>query len=289
MIVVGVDGSAGSAAALKWAVEDARAKAWAIRAVMCWGFISQHHAPDEPIEFDPNYDEAEAAEALESLIVDAVGRPDVEIERRVVLDLAAPGLLRASADADLLVLGARGIGGFQALLLGSTSDQCLHHSPIPVVVVRARHDAAQPDGGRVVVGIDGSEGSMRALDWAVEHATAHQLDVDILQTWNVPAVALPYIESCSPIEEAAGASVEDAVARVERAGLHGRVSGHVACGSAGSVLLHAAEDAGLVVVGSRGLTKFKELLLGSVSHRLATHARCPVAVIPPAERSGIHS
>lgn len=285
-IVVGIDGSPSAAAALAWAVEDARARSWALRAVMCWDYLAQHHVPDTPIAFDPEYDEAAAAAALEAFVGDAAGQPDVPIERRVVLDLAARGLLESAADADLLVLGARGVGGFEALLLGSTSDQCLRHSPVPVVIVRPGPPANAPDeAAKVVVGFDGSDGSMRALDWAIEHALARTLHLEVLRSWDVPTSVVPFIESCEPIERLAQESVREAVARCEAAGLAGRVRGRVICSDAGSAMIDASRSAGLVVVGSRGRSTFKGLLLGSVSHRLASHASGPIAVIPAGVRT----
>ena len=64
----------------------------------------------------------------------------VEIDRAVVEGAAAPTLIEAAAGSDLLVLGSRGHGGFAGLLLGSVTQQCAHHAPCPLVIVRAHKD-----------------------------------------------------------------------------------------------------------------------------------------------------
>ena len=134
-IVVGVDGSEPSAEALRWAVREADARDAQVVAVLAWGLFDQYHADGEP-RFDPAYDEAAADAALAAYVDRALGaeRPG-EVVRRPVCDRPAPGLLAAAAGADLLVVGARELGGFRGLLLGSVSQQCAQHAACPVVVV----------------------------------------------------------------------------------------------------------------------------------------------------------
>ncbi|MEO8698253.1 MAG: universal stress protein, partial [Acidimicrobiales bacterium] len=107
------------------------------------------------------------------------------IESRVVLDLAARALLDASARADVLVVGARGRGGFRGLLLGSVSQQCLHHATCPVTIVReGLHDFGQAIA-RIVVGIDGSPTARRAFEWAVDTGRIHQSSVEVVHAWGL--------------------------------------------------------------------------------------------------------
>ena len=88
------------------------------------------------------YGEPQAREALEARVAAVVGDdPAITIEYRTMNDLPAAGLIDAAAGADLVVVGARGLGGFRGLLLGSVSQQVLHHAPCPAVVVR------QPEAG----------------------------------------------------------------------------------------------------------------------------------------------
>ena len=131
-IVVGVDGSEGGKAALAWAIEEARIRGARLRALLAWSYL------DQPVtDFDPQFGEENARERLEEVIAEVTSGADsgVEIERVVVCDLAARALLEATAGADLVVVGSRGMGGFKGLLLGSVSQQIAHHATCPVVII----------------------------------------------------------------------------------------------------------------------------------------------------------
>lgn len=146
-IVVGVDGSAESKEALTWALAEGRLRRCPVHVVHVWTYEPGGGigiAPPPVSAFEVLREAAE--ETLEALVAEVAGEsPTVEIERAVVEGEAAPVLIDASADADLLVLGARGRGGFAALLLGSVGDQCARHARCPVVIVRgaAKDDSPQ--------------------------------------------------------------------------------------------------------------------------------------------------
>lgn len=131
VVVVGVDGSDGARRALQWAAEEARLRGARLRAVHVWSYLDQAGEA-----FDPTYGEDDARQFLDEVVAgigdDAGG---LDIERTAVCDLPARGLLDAAGDADLLVVGARGMGGFRGLLLGSVSQQVAQHAPCPVVIV----------------------------------------------------------------------------------------------------------------------------------------------------------
>lgn len=150
-IVVGVDGSASSRAALRFALEEAQLRGATLVAVSAWRLpLSEVPGPfllELPPTPMPALDELQAdlgsrVEAtLDAALRDTAGaEPAVRIERVVVEDAAAHALIDAARGADMLVVGSRGHGGFPGLLLGSVSGQCVHHAPCPVVVVRAPHD-----------------------------------------------------------------------------------------------------------------------------------------------------
>lgn len=135
-IVVGIDGSEASDAALGWALDQARRTGDDVQVVHVW------HYPEiaelltaNPFELQHDELQAEAAEQLRRA-VDRVGvPPDVRIDPVLAMGRAAEVLLRSAADAELLVVGSRGRGGFAGLLLGSVSHHCVQHAPCPVVVV----------------------------------------------------------------------------------------------------------------------------------------------------------
>jgi len=135
-IVVGVDGSPASRRALAWAIDEARLRDDEVVAVHAWTFPVAL-APGGAFAMTPNVDfRADAVEFLEMAIRDVTGGAnDVTIKRQVVQGGAAPALLKASEDADMLVIGSRGLGGFGGLMLGSVGQQCAHHAPCPVVII----------------------------------------------------------------------------------------------------------------------------------------------------------
>jgi nucleotide-binding universal stress UspA family protein len=141
-ILVGVDGSDESKTALRWAVEEARLRRTALRAVYAWSppyvaatGLAIPLGTVEEIQRD-------AEELLEAAFAE-VGTEGVEVERAAVRGGASRVLVEAAWGADLLVVGSRGYGGFKGLLLGSVSQQCAQHATCPVVIVRGRDRVRQ--------------------------------------------------------------------------------------------------------------------------------------------------
>jgi nucleotide-binding universal stress UspA family protein len=151
-VVVGVDGSAGAKVALRWALGEARLRNSPLRAVHAlpfgdsveaypyWGgWISSYTSLG--VDLNDLYRAAE--DLLERAIVDVATEAEgVEIERQVIQGPAADVLVQAASPRDLLVVGSRGHGGFTGLLLGSVSQQCVHHAQCPVVVVHTPKSTA---------------------------------------------------------------------------------------------------------------------------------------------------
>lgn len=136
-IVVGVDETPESTAALLRAADEAVARNARLTAVMAWDYLSQHHA-DPDARFDPHYSEADARAALDRMIDLALGaEPQVPVERRVVCDLPAPALIEAACDADLLVVGCHERRGLRRALAGSVSTSCRRHQPCPMLIVHS--------------------------------------------------------------------------------------------------------------------------------------------------------
>jgi nucleotide-binding universal stress UspA family protein len=147
VIVVGVDHSAGSREALRFALEEARLRQAKLRVVHAWqfGYIGAPGIEGSLPAIGSEVGEARsvAETALDATLQDvAADTSDVEIERRVDQGAPAAVLVAESRGADLLVVGSRGHGGFAQLVLGSVSQQCAHHAECPVVIVRAAVPAA---------------------------------------------------------------------------------------------------------------------------------------------------
>ncbi|MGW3043985.1 universal stress protein [Kitasatospora sp. NPDC001159] len=138
-IVVGVDGSPSSIDALRWAVDQARARGAVVEAVTAWQYPV---ATGWTVPITADEDLADIAhKVLDDAIAEATDaeRPG-EIQARVVEGGAVPCLLDAAHGADLLVVGSRGHGGFTGALLGSVSQHCVQHAKCPVVIVRHPSD-----------------------------------------------------------------------------------------------------------------------------------------------------
>ena len=151
-IVVGVDGSEPSRDALRWAIEEARLRGSTLLAVHAW------QAPVVPADIAPvpmhvpAYDVAELEPRLEQgartivdrVVEDVAGKhAGVEVRTEVVQGAPATVLIDAARDAELVVIGSRGRGGFSGLLLGSVSHQVAQHALCPVVI--CRHIEKTPD------------------------------------------------------------------------------------------------------------------------------------------------
>jgi nucleotide-binding universal stress UspA family protein len=138
---------------------------------------------------------------------------------------------------------------------------------------------------RIVVGIDGSEGSELALEWAVDEARRRHAILDAVTAWQPPYVSGYPVTTGTfdprRLEEGAREILDHAVDSVDARGLPEPIGRFVNLGSAATTLIEAAKGADLLVVGTRGRGGFTGLLLGSVSQQVAHHAPCPVVIVPP--------
>jgi len=136
-IVVGIDGSEGSIRALRFAIDEARARNTQVKAVSVWSLpVIAYDAGWAVGGLDPVEYEQAARGGLESALQEAnAGASGIEVEQVVVQGQAADVLCEQARGADLLVVGSRGLGGFRGLLLGSVGQQCAQHAPCPVAVV----------------------------------------------------------------------------------------------------------------------------------------------------------
>jgi nucleotide-binding universal stress UspA family protein len=152
VVVVGVDGSAAARQALRFAAEEASLRGAALRVVNAWLAPSFEGVPVPmvagfPIEYGRPFEEvvadarAASAALIEREVAEVLGpEPGMEVEQVALEGRAAAVLVEASRDVELLVVGARGLGGFKELLLGSVSHQCAQHAACPVVIVRAARE-----------------------------------------------------------------------------------------------------------------------------------------------------
>ncbi|MGZ4352676.1 MAG: universal stress protein [Gaiellaceae bacterium] len=137
-IVVGIDGSAGSVKALEFALAEARLRGATVKAVEVWHVPASVYSGGglAPVVTDPEQFAGFAQERLDEVLkATAADAEGVEIERVVREGQPAEVLVEEAENAELLVVGSRGLGGFRGLLLGSVGQQCAHHARCPVVIV----------------------------------------------------------------------------------------------------------------------------------------------------------
>jgi nucleotide-binding universal stress UspA family protein len=131
-VVVGVDGSEANRLALRRAALEAAAHGARLEIVHAWSFLDQPGP-----EFDPHYGEPVVRERVTRFVDETLGAaPGVEVDVRIVNDHPSAALVEASAGALTVVVGARGLGGFRGMVLGSVSQHVVHHAACAVLVVR---------------------------------------------------------------------------------------------------------------------------------------------------------
>lgn len=289
-ILVGVDSSEGSRRALAWACEDAAARGASVEAVTVWRGADD---PDMSLEIRSlpsiGRHDAALAEKAQRLVEQAVSEASsahlgVPIELLVLEGDPAETLCRRAEGADLLVVGARGHSSFPGLLLGSVASKCVHHSPRSVVIVpKAEVPSAEPSrkaSGRVVVGVDRSEGSLKALRWAMAEARARGWALEAVSVWTKTSgrATGSYLPD-QVIEEKTRVGLETAIEKEASEAVSVKPAALVVEGDPAERLCEMAANADLLVVGSRGHGTLAGLLLGSASDKCVRHSPCPVAVI----------
>jgi nucleotide-binding universal stress UspA family protein len=209
--------------------------------------------------------------------------PHLDVSAHVALGNAHEVLPECAEGAHLLVVGSRGRGSVASLLLGSVSVDVSAHAPCPVVVVRPENDRARfgPFVGRVVVGVDGSDASMAALDFAFELASTELKPLAVVHAWGAAGVyhdLMSYEVRLETAEEHE-LQVAESIAGYSEKYPDVMVTQHQAEEDPSRTLVTASEDADTLVVGSRGRGDARAVVFGSVSRYVVEHAHCPVIVV----------
>ena len=284
-IVIGIDGSDESKVALGWGADEAMTRGVAAIAVNAWRFPTAGYFGGLTLP-DPHESEGYAKRMVDDFVsAERVRRPGLVISGQTCEGHPVRNLIDLSADASLVVVGARGSGGFIHAVLGSVSSALLLHSHCPVAIVRSSDDSSsRASTGTIVVGVDDSDHAGEALDWAIGEARARGARLRIVGVWTYPLVyggpegAIPpmgFQDMSGEMEtmlKALVAERSEAVGDLD-------VTTVVHEGACAPILLDEAERADLLVVGSRGRGGFKGLLLGSVSRHCAYHSPCPVIIV----------
>lgn len=282
-IVVGVDGSPEAQDALKWAANEASSMHRPLCIVhgFIWPLMGVALGPPAGGPSEAGF-QAEAERVLADAEQHARSTaPHIEVTSQLVTGAPTQVLLDQARDAELVVLGHRGLGGFVGLLVGSVGVEVAAHAPCPVVIVQPRGaDSPRPLTGRVVVGVDGSDLSTVAISFAFQAAMRRGAGVTAVHAWDAPGSVDPSLTTAvDKIEEVERRLLVESLQAERQRYPDVDVQSKLVNAHPGHALVAESAEAELVVVGSRGRGGFKGMLLGSVSQAVVQHADCPVAVV----------
>lgn len=286
-VVVGVDGSESASMAVVWAARSAAALSLPLHIVTVVHIPAFYYS--EPYLAESFKEELQntAKARLDSAAV--LARECVEAGLDVTTaqhdGRVAATLIELSKQAHTMVLGSRGHGELTGLLIGSATSAVVGHADCPVVVVRGRTlDGRPPTEGPIVVGVDGSEASETAVEVAFAQASALRTTVIAVHVWSDVSVqpslgATPADPMWSSVQTGEEIVLAERLAGFEERYPEVVVERVVARDRPVRVLSEFAEQAQLLVVGSRGRGGFTGMLLGSTSTALLHTADCPVLIV----------
>ncbi|MFJ5811962.1 universal stress protein [Streptomyces sp. NPDC093093] len=301
-VVVGLDGSPASLAAAEWAAHEARLRRLPLKllhAVEYWappyGYASLA-GPSAPALASTEYwGERIPREALKQL---TERHPGLDISTEQLDGQPLTVLAGAAQEAEVLVLGSRGLGAMTGFLVGSVSQAVLAHAERPVVVVRtgpwvesaylSAHDGSGPQEGAyrpVVLGLDLSRPCDELLGYAFDAAAARRAPLRVVHGWSMPPAytfdpALIAPEIRDGMAAGTATALEDALRPWRSKYPEVQVEEESSVGPAAGHLVEASASASLVVVGRRIRRSAIGTHLSPVAHSVLHHSAAPVAVVP---------
>ncbi len=294
-VVAGLDGSRESRAAVEWAAREAKLRGLPLKIVHVWEPVPapMAQAPLLGAETRQHWTERVPREAAEGI---RLRHPGVEVTTEQLTGGAADTLTKAAEDAELLVLGSRGLSGVGGFLVGSVGLSVVAHAERPVVLVRAGEQATdehEPDPTGipsaatpyrpVLLGLDAGSPDDTVIEFAFEAAARRETGLRAVFGWNLPPYYV-YGLSADPL-------LHDEIARQQAAALtealrpwrqkypNVEVTEEAPSGSPANRLVDAAREACLVVVGRRIRRSPLGPHTGPVTHAVLHHATAPVAVV----------
>lgn len=294
-VVAGLDGSPESRAATEWAAREAKLRGLPLKIVHVWEPVPapMAQAPLLGAETQQHWSERIPREAAEGL---RLRHPGVEVSVDQLTGGATEALAKAAEDAELLVLGSRGLSGLGGFLVGSVGLAVVAHAERPVVLVRAGEQAADeheadpvgiPSAATryrpVVLGLDPAGADDSVIGFAFEAAARRSAVLRVVHAWNLPPY---YVYGLS-----ADLQLHDEIARQQSAALAEalrpwrqkypsvEVTEESRSGSAATFLVDVSSGASLVVVGRRVRRSPLGAHIGPVTHAVLHHAAAPVAVV----------
>ncbi len=276
-VVVGIDTSTSSLAALDWAADYAKSTHAPVHLVH--GF--SHDRPD--LVFNMGAEPTQLYAAGERVLTRGRNRVLLK-DMRIDVTTSHPdgypaaALVRASTHARLVVLGSHGDSMLHISSLGETAHQVAAHAKCPVAVIRKESDTAY---GRITAGVDRSALSRKALAWAFAEAERTKADLHVVHVWQPDDAKDPGLGSADwqSYMATARSQIEASVAGQQEQHPSVKVLTELVDGNPTRELVNKSHESDLVVVGARGIGGFEGLSLGRVAVDLLSHASSPVLVM----------
>ncbi len=281
-VVVGVDGSESALRAVRWAADEAARRGTSLRLVTAFGWtddviVGRHGQGAQYRDILLDHSRRALAAALQTA---RERQPELTVSDELRIGSPIGTLADEARQAQLLVVGDRGLTRVEGLIVGSVAVAMAVHAACPVVVVRGPEP--RYSAGPVVVGVDSTSVSEAAVAFAFQAAADRSAPLIAVHTWwdtlldQAPAVLFrdedQAYETALLVERLAGWSKKFPEVELARVVVRDRAVHR---------LVELSGQAQLVVVGSRGYGELVGLLLGSVSNALMHKADCPVAIVRP--------
>ena len=282
-ILVAIDGSAESDAAVRWAAHEAAMRHAPITLLhVVVPVVTSWPVRSLQAEFN-EWQEDNARQVIEdaekTLRADVGAAAVSDLHSQIEHAHVVPALVSASKDAEMVVVGSRGLGAVGRAVLGSTSGGLVRHAHCPVAVIHADEAQAPDRTSPVLLGIDGTPASEAATALAFEEASRRKVDLVALHAWSdvgvFPVVGMNWQEYEDEGHEVLGERL--AGWQEQYPDVH--VRRRIVCDRPARWLIDESQQAQLVIVGSHGRGGFPGMLLGSVSTAVAEAAKVPVIVV----------
>jgi len=291
-ISIGVDRSDLAENALAWTLNLAADTNASVEVIATWRMplICQLPGPIKGLP-TPHYMAQETAKTLDSIVNEITNRigSAVAVEQTTAEGKPGPTLVALANESDLLVVGRTGYGKRHGLsriaevVLGSTARHCIHESPIPIATIPS--GAKWAPSPHVVLGVDGSTGSLAALDWALSElprtSTVHV--VRAFEPWVgdglVPQDLIGHDELQRHIEAETQTWVDQSFQR-PATNLDNAPTVAAVIATPQHALTNAERTPDLIILGERGRTAAAAMVVGSVSDYMVRYSQCPVVIVP---------
>ena len=282
-ILVGVDGSAESDAAVRWAAQEAVMRGVQLALVhviapivTAWPMGLMHGNITEWQQNNADHVLEQARKTVQSCVAES---QLPELHTDVLYSSVVPALVDASKCKQMIVVGNCGTGEWGELRLGSVSGGLVHHARCPVAVIHAERRRPADSTAPVLLGIDGSPASEAATALAFDEASRRGVNLVALHAWSDVAVFPILGMDWRKYESQGQETLGERLAGWQQQYPDVHIQRRLVCDQAARWLIRESEHAQLVIVGSRGRGGFASMLLGSVSSAVAHSAKVPVIVV----------